>query len=133
MNNKSIKQTIKKLRLSKKLSQSEMAKMMNISQTSYNKLEKGDTSLISHRIYQISQVLGIPVQDIIIGSNNEEELNSKLNDLKQKMIKENNLKSKELKDLIYEKEETIENLKETIRDKNEIIGLLRDKISSSIK
>ena len=67
MDNKAIKQRIEKRRKELALSQSEIAKILDVSQTAYHKIEKGDTALVSDRVEQLSEILKMSEEELIFG------------------------------------------------------------------
>jgi transcriptional regulator with XRE-family HTH domain len=58
-------QRIKKLRELKNLTQEYMADQLKMNQGSYSKLESGETDIPYSRLEQISEVLGLRVEDVI--------------------------------------------------------------------
>lgn len=52
-------------RVMKGYTQEYMAEMLNISQNSYSKLERGHTMLTVKRLYEVAEILGISIQDIL--------------------------------------------------------------------
>lgn len=56
-------------RVIKGYTQEYMAERLNLSQNSYSKLERGLTSLTVSRLYQIAEILGISIQDILPAEN----------------------------------------------------------------
>ncbi|WP_316747737.1 helix-turn-helix transcriptional regulator [Pedobacter gandavensis] len=52
-------------RVIKGYTQEYMAEKLHISQNSYSKLERGYTSLTVVRLYQIAEILGISIQEIL--------------------------------------------------------------------
>jgi transcriptional regulator with XRE-family HTH domain len=113
MDNRSIKHNIYKLRRDKGMSQEEVANLMDISLTSYRKIEKGETNLISERISQLAGALGITEQELLWGYNP--------NSSQQQMQAE----IQRLRQALEEKTEQIELLKKALLDKEEIIRLYR--------
>lgn len=56
-------------RVIKGYTQEYMAERLHLSQNSYSKLERGLTSLTVSRLYQIAEILGISIQDILPAEN----------------------------------------------------------------
>lgn len=113
MDNQSIKNNIYKLRRDKGMSQEEVANLMDISLTSYRKIEKGETNLISERITQLAEALGITEQELLWGYNpnsSQAQMQAEIQRLRQ---------------TVEEKSEQIELLKKALSDKEEIIRLYR--------
>ena len=113
MNNKEIKQRVERRRKELGLSQSEIAKILDISQTAYHKIERGDTSLVSERVEQLSQILKVSEEELIFGYH-----------IKTSISESNSI--------IEEKNRRIAELEETIKDKNQIIRLLNDKLEGQL-
>lgn len=65
-NNCSIKQKIYEVRRSKGVSQEEMANRMGIALNSYRKLERGKTSLVNEKLWQIADALGVSVRELVL-------------------------------------------------------------------
>lgn len=96
------------MRKEQNLSQSDIADQLQISQTAYHKIEKGDTSLVSDRVSQIASILHSTEEELIFGR----EFSP----------------SNETFAALEEKDRRIAELEEIIRDKNRIIQLLSEKI-----
>ncbi|WP_316842064.1 helix-turn-helix transcriptional regulator [Pedobacter gandavensis] len=63
-------------RVIKGYSQEFMAEKLNISQNSYSKLERGQTSLTVNRLFQIAKILDISVQEMLPAVNSEPSENA---------------------------------------------------------
>jgi len=84
-----IKDRIRKIRVDKDISQSDFAKMLNLSQGAYSSLEKGNTELSIDKVNKIASALGVSVQYLLFG----DEQSSQSDSEKDKKIRE--LESKE--------------------------------------
>jgi len=62
---KFILKQVKNARVKSCISQSELADLMNMSTSAYNKLEKGDPKLDIDRIYQLSSILKLSIWDLL--------------------------------------------------------------------
>lgn len=111
MDNKAIKQRIEKRRKELALSQSEIAKILDVSQTAYHKIEKGDTALVSDRVEQLSEILKMSEEELIFGYHIKTTLS-------------------ESSSLLEEKDRRIAELEDIIKDKSRIIDLLLDKMGT---
>lgn len=60
-----ITEKIRILRERKKLRHEDMAEKLNISQSAYSRLEKGDAKLDVERLQKIAEVLEVPVEDLL--------------------------------------------------------------------
>ena len=67
MDNKSIKQNIRKIRKSRKLTQEEMAYRLGISLTAYRDLEKGETSVINANLIKVASLLDTTTEELVLG------------------------------------------------------------------
>lgn len=78
---------IKELREKKRLSQYDMADMLNISQSAYLQIEKGKTELSITRAKQIASVLEVSISDLLGIETAKEEtaLQKKINDLQEEI------------------------------------------------
>ena len=124
MDNRSIKHNIYKLRRDKGLSQEEVANLMDISLTSYRKIEKGTTTLISDRISQLATALGITEDELLLGNTlNHRQLQQEVK-VSQQENQRLTLEINHLKHLLEEKEKQIQLLEHAVADKTEIIRLL---------
>lgn len=129
MDNKTVKKNILKKRLEKGLSQNEVAKLINISQTAYQKIEKGDTCIISDRLSQLAKILDIKEEELVLGYFPEESIsNEKIEEIREDAIKEYKETIDTLKLIIDKQDLKIQELLETIKDKNELMSFLREKI-----
>ena len=124
MDNRSIKHNIYKLRRDKGLSQEEVANLMDILLTSYRKIEKGTTTLISDRISQLAAALGITEDELLLGNTfNHRQLQQEVK-VSQQENQRLTLEINHLKHLLEEKEKQIQLLEHAVADKAEIIRLL---------
>lgn len=111
----SLGKTLKELRLSKKLNQSDLAKLLNIDRTTYGKYETGDSSPDYDKLLKLADFFGVST-DYLLGHNND-------------------LRSKE--PVLIVKEESIEDLpiaffrSSNMADIN--VGKLKEIINSAVK
>ena len=68
---KDIRERIKKIRVDKGYSQDYMAEMLDISQNSYHKLEKGHTRIHLQKFITISRILEVNASELINGPNHK--------------------------------------------------------------
>lgn len=64
----SITDLIRKERESRKLTQAQMAERLNIAQSAYNRIEKGDTDITVKRLAEIAEILNVEVEYLIVQS-----------------------------------------------------------------
>lgn len=127
MNNRTIKENIYKLRRDKGLSQEEVANLMDISLTSYRKIEKGETALVSERINQLANVLGTSEQELLLGKSIK--YNQQLQKIQQLQEEKQRLHTDltRLQVVLEQKDRQIALLEKAVSDKEEIIRLLHQK------
>src|SRR5574344_404859 len=124
MDNSSVKNNIFKLRKERGLSQEEMAQKMNISITAYRKLEKGKTAIISERLFQLSDILGVPEADLVLGYKSHHNDSIMSGELNEEEL--TGLEYAELKELRAQNEllsGEVKTLRGWLSDKEEIIQL----------
>ena len=65
-----VKHNLKKLRKEKGLKQKEMAELMGLNPTFYNKIERGnDKNLTVHKAMKAAEILGCTLDEIFLDSN----------------------------------------------------------------
>lgn len=132
--NKTTLENIVRYRKRAGLSQSEMADKLNITQTAYSKLELGKTKLSEFYLFKIASILNLQPDELIDAeylknykikgltlNSDKEEIRSNLLFNKQQQIDN-------LENLLHEKEKHIEALYNLIKDKEKIIGLLEKEL-----
>lgn len=67
MNDKTIRRNIRNIRMSKKLTQAEVADLLGISRQAYVKFEHGDTSIINRKIPKMAEVLDVTEEELMFG------------------------------------------------------------------
>ena len=123
-----VKENIRTIREEAGLTQKETALRMGISRTSFRKLEKAGTSVISPQVYRFAQVTDVPMERIILGDealsqkslmqekNYEERLRAQRDDYEER------LSAKDAK--IREKEQLIDELRSIIDSQKTIIAFM---------
>ncbi|MFW0739741.1 helix-turn-helix domain-containing protein [Flavobacterium sp. T12S277] len=98
---------LKKLRKSRNFSQEEMADYLNISQSSYARMENGENHSWANHISRICEIFTIYPEDLIRrdlldGNNNQQKLNStySVQELSDKLIEQYEQRINELKEII---------------------------------
>ncbi len=109
---------IRKARTNANLSQERMSELLGLSRQAYNHIEKGKTELISKHLFEIAQVLGISVENLLLGDNFEHNLDYISEQLDKKTAK-----------LIESEKEKLA-LKTKLEDMREVIISQRDHIST---
>lgn len=131
MNTDSAKGNILKQRKEAGLSQEEMAEKLGISRTAYRNIEAGKTRLISRHAESMASILGISTEELLFGCCSSSSADA-LSDIKARydtkikdMESDHTEEEARLRSHIKFLEEYIASLKETIRTKDEVIGMLR--------
>ncbi len=126
MDNNSIKDNIRRIRKSRKMTQEEMAHRLGISLTAYRDLERGNTSVVNGNIMRIAELFDTSTEEIVLGYRPAQIHNDVLEDVKE----EYNTKVRNLERRVKDLEQLAESLKETIESKNEIILMLKKSIDA---
>lgn len=82
MDNSSIKKNIGNVRKEKKLTQEELAQRTGMSRNSLREIEVGETRLISEKLSDIADALGVTAERLILGYDPMEN-NDSLSDIRQ--------------------------------------------------
>lgn len=121
MDNTSIKQNIRNIRKSRKLTQEEMAYRMGISLTAYRDLEKGETSIVNANLLKVAELLETSSEELVLGYRPIQMEGPGLEDVREEYLERMTILEKRISDL----EKLIGSLEETISTKNEIITMLK--------
>lgn len=122
MDNSSIKDNIRKVRKSRKLTQEEMAHKLDISLTAYRDLEKGSTSIMNSNIMKMAEILDTSTEELVLGYRPVQSPGRLLEDIHTEYGGKITIMERRIADL----EKLVESLQETIRTKNEIITMLKN-------
>ncbi len=131
MDNARIKENIIRKRMEMGISQDEMARRLDISRNSYRSIERGDTNVISKRLGEIANLLGVSEEELVLGykplngTSEIEDIRTHYNSSFEKLRNEYESRIAELERQVEAQKETIANLNEIINSKNEIIALLK--------
>lgn len=112
ISNKILIERIKKIRKLKGLTQVEMAKMLNISKSTYNRIEIGEVPLYDERINNIAKVLEVPLFELL--SNYDFKEGEILKQIKSQKINIESFKNQIEKQIEHNKE--LLNLFKKIKD-----------------
>ena len=125
MDNATIKNNLEKKRNELGLSQTEMARRLEISLNAYRKLEKGNTRILNEHVEKFAEKTGTSVAELVNGFEPINSAMTGLNDVKENYDKKLRvLEDGYIKEIAMLKAE-IERLNEKIRDKDEIISINR--------
>lgn len=139
MNTDSAKGNIIQRRKEAGLSQEEMAEKIGISRTAYRNIETGKTRLISRHAENMASILGVSTEELLFGSSRNSSTDT-LSDIKAsydtriKDIESGHTEEEaRLRSQIKFLEEYIAALKETVRTKDEVIGMLKKTLAGESK
>lgn len=139
MNTDSAKGNILKRRKEAGLSQEEMAEKIGISRTAYRNIETGKTRLISRHAENMASILGVSTEELLFG-NSRNSATDTLSDIKARydtrikdMESGHTEEEARLRSQIKFLEEYIAALKETVRTKDEVIGMLKKTLAGDSK
>mgnify|MGYP006339622941 FL=1 len=124
MDNTSIKDNIRKIRKSRKLTQEAMALKLGISLTAYRDLEKGNTSIVNGNIMKMADLLDTPAEELVLGYRPVQTQGSSLDEVHSEYSGRINNLERRIRDL----ENLVKSQEETIRSKNEIICMLKKRL-----
>jgi len=121
MDNNSIKENIRNIRKSRKVTQEEMAYRMGMSLTAYRDLEKGETSIVNANLLKVAMLLDTTTEELVLGYRPVQMEGPGLEDVREEYTERMTNLEKRISDL----EKLIDSLEETISSKNEIITMLK--------
>ena len=124
MDNTTVKDNIRKIRKTRRMTQEEMALRLGISITAYRDLEKGNTSILNSNVYKIADLLDTPAEEIVLGYRPSQMEGTSLQEVQQ----EYSGKIETLNRRILDLEKLVLYLEETIESKNEIISMLKKRL-----
>lgn len=101
------------------LSQEYVAGLLDISVTSYSKIENGKTSLYNKKVLKLAEILDTSPSELLFGYTLPEERQSVLKEEYEKGVESLTEKNAELR-------ERIRNLEELVKAKDEIIAMLKN-------
>ena len=125
MDDATIKNNLEKKRNELGLSQTEMARRLEISLNAYRKLEKGKTRILNEHVEKFAEKTGTSVAELVNGFEPRNSAMVGLNDVKENYDKKLRvLEDGYIKEIAMLKTE-IERLNDKIKDKDEIISMNR--------
>lgn len=129
MNDSSIKGNIHKLRVRAGLSQSEMARRMELSLTAYRKLESGSTRILNEHLSRFAEEAGATLDEVVNGFKPISSKETTLEDVKESyeylLREEKDSHAAETKALRDE----IQRLRDKLSDKEELLETTRKLLS----
>lgn len=124
MDNNSIKDNIRRLRKQRRLTQEEMALQLGISLTAYRDFEKGKTSILHCNLMKIATLLDTPTEEVLLGYRPSQIEGATLKDVEQEYTGKITILETRIADL----EKLVHSKEETIRNMDEIISMLKQKL-----
>ena len=121
MDNTSIKQNIRAIRKSRKITQEELAYRLGMSLTAYRDLEKGETSIVNTNLMKVAELLDTTTEELVLGYTPIQMAGPGVEDVREELIGQVVTLNKRIEDL----EKLVHSLEETISTKNEIITMLK--------
>lgn len=134
MDERSVKENLKRVRKGLKLTQQEMAERVGLSRNAYVSLESGPTRMLNESLERVAELAEMPVTELVTGYPAPVALQAELDAVRVGSER----RIAELEALIAAREGEIaalkghiESMKDTLRTKDEIISLLKKKSVSS--
>ena len=124
MDNSTIKDNIRRMRKASRLTQEEMANKLDISLTAYRDLEKGSTNIVNANVMKIAQLLDTSTEELVLGYRPVQTPVKLLEDMRSEYGGRISAMQRRITDL----EKLVESLEETIKTKNEIIIMLKNRL-----
>ena len=125
MDNSTIKDNIRRMRKASRLTQEEMANKLDISLTAYRDLEKGSTNIVNANVMKIAQLLDTSTEELVLGYRPVQTPVKLLEDMRSEYGGRISAMQRRITDL----EKLVESLQETIKTKNEIIIMLKNRLA----
>jgi transcriptional regulator with XRE-family HTH domain len=117
MDNTSIKDNIRRIRKTRKLTQEEVAARLGISLTAYRDLERGSTAIMNGNLSRLAAEFETSPEELVLGYKPSRQASRTLEEAKIQYNSRVSLLEKQIQDL----EKLVRSLEETIASKNEII------------
>ncbi len=128
MDNLTIKENLRKIRNSRKLTQEDMANGLDISLTAYRDIETGRTQIIKVNLGRIAEILDTSVEEILLGYSPVPKESAHLEEVQAEYggkIRIYEDRMAELERRITDLEKIISTQDEVIGTKNEVIIMLK--------
>ncbi len=128
MDNLTIKENLRRIRNSRKLTQEDMANGLDISLTAYRDIETGKTQIIKVNLTRIAEILETSVEEILLGYRPAASGNVRLEEVQAEYGGKITTCENRIEDLerrIRDLEKIIKTQDEVIETKNEVITMLK--------
>ena len=105
-----------------------MANKLNISVNAYGELESGSTKIINLRVLEIAEILEDSLEHLLFGGISESDCEERLKSMEEEFLKKIEGIHTQYQIKIKELEGANEELKVTLKTKDGIIGVLKEKL-----
>ena len=105
-----------------------MANKLNISVNAYGELESGDTRIINPRVIEVAKIFGDSLEYLLFGVDSESDCEDQLKSMEEEFLKKIESIHTQYQIEIKELEGANEELKVTLKTKDGIIGVLKEKL-----
>ena len=117
-----MRENLRKARISRGLTQAQVADILEISVTAYQKMEQGKTRLINENYLRCAGTFGISASELVNGYKPVRDASATIADMEQSYNEKIREKDKDYIEAIQLRETEIGRLKEIIKDKEQIIS-----------
>ena len=134
MDNNSIKDNIRRIRKTRKLTQEEVAARLGISLTAYRDLERGGTAIMNGNLRRLAEEFETSPEELVLGYQPSRQASKTLEEAKILYNNRVSLLEKQIQDLeklVRSLEETIASKNEIIENNKEIITMLRKEVAKA--
>lgn len=125
MDDKTIKVNLERKRNELGLSQTEMARRLDISLNAYRKLEKGKTRILNEHVGRFAEETGVSVAELVNGFEPVSSFESGLNNIKEAYEKKFRALEESYTSELNVMRDEIKRLNEKLKDKEEVISMNR--------
>ena len=132
MDNASIKKNIRKVRMTRKFTQEEMAHKLGMSLSAYREFEKGGTSILNDNLLRMASFLETPTEELVLGYQPKLAGRVDIKNLKKEYSDKEGILVRQITDLerlIRAKDQSIADKDDIIASKNEIILMLKKRLA----
>lgn len=129
MDDKTIKVNLERKRNELGLSQTEMARRLDISLNAYRKLEKGKTRILNEHVGRFAEETGVSVAELVNGFEPVSSFESGLNNINEAYEKKFRALEESYTSELNVMRDEIKRLNEKLKDKEEVISMNRKLIS----
>ena len=131
-----IRENLKRARISSGLTQTEMAERIGISVTAYQKIESGRTRILNTNFSKCAEVLGVSLSELVNGFIPVRDAEAVIEDVRESYGLKMRVQESGYLNEIQNKDREIGRLKDVIRDKEDTVAtqkLLIDQLLSRLE